>query len=511
MRTPVLAALLVGCVDPVPTTVGPGADRARVVGARLDVTPLVPGSDVTLTVVGINPQEIVRIALGTSQGSGPCVGAAGVLCLDVLSPTPVAETTADSQGVATVAVPLPATIPVGVTVHLQAVVIRGASGAAWESSNVVTRTTQTAPLIVGQMVPGDLTITEVMIDPAAVADADGEWFELLNTSGLDADLDGLRITDFVGDDVTLAGTLLLGAGERLLIGRSADPAANGGIDPDLVIPMSLANDFDEIHLMDGAVTVDAVAWDDGASFPDPSGASISLPGHADHLDNDAGVNWSTSTCAYGAGDAGTPGRANTDTDGLGCPTTITALRDPTHPDHPPTGTIHSVSSAVVTGTWGLGFTIQDPLASSFGGLHVYAPYGPTPAIGDVVTVTGTYEEYYGLTELTYPTVVVTGSGAVPAIDVDPCLVSTGGVLAEPLESMRVRLSGPTITDDNPDAPLDFNEFEVDGCLRVDDLMCAGCWPTQPPLGTSFSEVSGILDFRYGENKLQPTDPGDLIF
>lgn len=40
---------------------------------------------------------------------------------------------------------------------------------------------------------GDLVITEVMPDPSAVGDSDGEWFEVKNTSGAAVDLNGLQM------------------------------------------------------------------------------------------------------------------------------------------------------------------------------------------------------------------------------------------------------------------------------------------------------------------------------
>ena len=514
MRTIPLILVTIACSEgAVPALADPaprGAPEAA--GAQLTVSTLVPGRSATFTVAGIHPQEIVRLALGTGLGNGPCVGAAQALCLDITAPMPLAEIEADNFGVATLIMDLPPTLTIGSTAHIQAVVIRGASGAAWEASNVVSQTVQTASLVVDQMGPGDLTITEVMQNPAAVSDVDGEWFEIRNTSGLDVDLDGLRITDFVNDDVTLVSTLLLDPGEYLVIGRQTDPTLNGGAPVDVAIQMDLGNAFDELHLLANAVTVDAVAWDDGASFPDPNGASMTLPSALDHLDNDAGVLWSPSTCTYGDGDAGTPGTANHDADGAGCPTTIGALRDPTHPAHPLEGTIHTIEGAIVTGVWSDGYTIQDPVAASFGALHVYDPIGSVPSLGDEITVTGTYEEYFGLTELTSPAFVVTDTGrSVAPIDVDACMVGTGGLLAEPLESMRVRITAPMITDANPDAPLDFNEFEVEGCLRIDDLLCPTCWADQPPVGTPFVEIVGPLDYRFSDNKVQPAAPADLVF
>jgi len=54
-----------------------------------------------------------------------------------------------------------------------------------------------------------------------------------------------------------------------------------------------------------------VGYDDGATFPDPDGASMSLdPGSYDAGDNDLGGNWCEGASDYNMGDLGTPGAAN---------------------------------------------------------------------------------------------------------------------------------------------------------------------------------------------------------
>lgn len=52
-------------------------------------------------------------------------------------------------------------------------------------------------------------------------------------------------------------------------------------------------------------------FDSGATFPDPTDASLSLdPAAIDPILNDDGANWCTATTTYGSGDEGTPGAAN---------------------------------------------------------------------------------------------------------------------------------------------------------------------------------------------------------
>ncbi len=213
----------------------------------------------------------------------------------------------------------------------------------------------------------------------------------------------------------------------------------------------------------------------------------------------------------GLGDACDPCPDDSNADGAGCPTTIQAIRDPDDPDHIPAGTAVTVSGAVVTGVRaGNGFYVQQPGAAEYGGLYVYDGGAASVAAGDVVSVAGTADEYYGLTEITDATTTVTGSAALPdPVEVAPCDAATGGSLGEPLEAMLVVVRDVEVTDENPDDPDDYGEFEVGGCLRVDDELYDGAW-SRPAEGATFSSITGVLTFRYGERKLVPRDAGDLV-
>ncbi|MCB0577875.1 MAG: lamin tail domain-containing protein [Phaeodactylibacter sp.] len=162
--------------------------------------------------------------------------------------------------------------------------------------------------------PGDVVINEIMQNPAAVADADGEWFELYNTTLGSIDLNGWSISD-AGTDLHVidnGGPLLIPAGGYLVLGNNGDPAANGGVAVDYAYSsgtFNLANGADEIILTaPDLVEVDRVEWDDGATFPDPTGASMAL--QLTNLDNNDGANWCEAMTPYGAGDLGTPGAVN---------------------------------------------------------------------------------------------------------------------------------------------------------------------------------------------------------
>ena len=52
------------------------------------------------------------------------------------------------------------------------------------------------------------------------------------------------------------------------------------------------------------------------------------------------------------------------------------------------------------------------------------------------------------------------------------------------------------------------EFVVDGTLRVNDYFYLTT--PFPVVNTSYSELIGVLDFRNGNQKLEPRDAGDLV-
>jgi len=106
--------------------------------------------------------------------------------------------------------------------------------------------------------------------------------------------------------------------------------------------------------------------------------------------------------------------------------------------------------------------------------------------------------------------VTSTGGSVEAISIaDTCEVGTGGALAEPLEGMVVTVSGVAVTSSNPDAPSDYGEFELDECLRVDDQLSDVLVP-QPPEGTTYSTLTGVLTYTYGHAKLEPRGPEDVV-
>ena len=261
-------------------------------------------------------------------------------------------------------------------------------------------------------------------------------------------------------------------------------------------PCPLAADQPECTHAPGDVDGDGIASDDdGCPYAyDPDQGDRDGDGHGDACDLCPDEpNPGEEACGYAIGD----------------------LRDPSSPRHPAEGTSVRISDVAVTGVYrGRGFYVQDPDAASLGGLYVYGDGAITDddgvAVGDRVRVTGVYSEYYGLSQIGSPTVAVIGSLPVPdTIDVaDACAIGTDGALAELLEGMLVRVTEVTVTSANPDAPSDYGEFEVNGCLRIDDQLSDVLIP-QPPEGATYSALSGVLTYTYGNTKLVPRGAEDV--
>ena len=151
-----------------------------------------------------------------------------------------------------------------------------------------------------------LLINEIMQNPYAVSDENGEWFEIYNDGEAPINLEGWIIADKDDDTTVIAESYLSHPGSYSIIGIDANESVNGGVNVDIEISeFSLGNGSDEIILLNpSGIMVDSVGWDNGSTFPDPTGASMALL--SPELDNSVGSNWAESTLPYGDGDFGTP-------------------------------------------------------------------------------------------------------------------------------------------------------------------------------------------------------------
>ena len=170
----------------------------------------------------------------------------------------------------------------------------------------------------GDPSPNNIVITEVMVNPAAVSDSYGEWFEIYNNDTIAIDLAGWRIADSE-DDLhelqTVSIEFYIIPGDYLVLGRNADSAENGGYNADYEYwGFQLSNSSDEIFLInDEGRIVDEIEYT--SSFPFSSGASMYLRNV--EFDNAVDTSWAMSETPFGDGDYGTPGRAWDDTTSAG--------------------------------------------------------------------------------------------------------------------------------------------------------------------------------------------------
>jgi len=173
-----------------------------------------------------------------------------------------------------------------------------------------------------------------------------------------------------------------------------------------------------------------------------------------------------------------------------------------------------------------GFFVQEPDsagAAENSGIYVYVSdegilgdIEPMIAVGNSVTLKAVYTEYYDLSELTISTVKdvqLLGTDTVtPTPIADPCSIATGGAQAEAYEGVLVQVSEVSVTSENPDAPdNDYGEFEVAGCLRVDDLFFEmDAVEINPTLNTEFATLTGPMYYAYDNAKVCPRTGSDLV-
>jgi hypothetical protein len=197
-----------------------------------------------------------------------------------------------------------------------------------------------------------------------------------------------------------------------------------------------------------------------------------------------------------------------------CATAVEALADESHPEHPQAGSAVFVTGLYVTAVrpMNMGFWVETGTQEPFTGLAVFSNGSQPPlAVGDVVDVSGTYGEYFGLVGITNPTVTIVETGSplpFSPLLVDPATVATGGMLAEDYEAMLLQVDDVTITVQNSDAPMDFDEFTVTGALRINDSNFAALDNTCM-VGAQFTSIVGTLDFSFANTKLEPRNANDI--
>jgi len=183
------------------------------------------------------------------------------------------------------------------------------SGIADSAGNFITVSTASAP---HQSEGPTVLITEIMVDPDAQQDADGEWFEIKNVSSSALDLSGWWFSDPDTSEVLVLPEYpqVIKPGEYKLIVRNAGPG--GMLDTSVAVfheypLMDLDNVADGLRVFSADSTmVDQVTFDTQGSWSSVSGTSYQWPPWGG--DRSDGSNWFQVAPEYFSGDYGTPGR-----------------------------------------------------------------------------------------------------------------------------------------------------------------------------------------------------------
>jgi hypothetical protein len=204
----------------------------------------------------------------------------------------------------------------------------------------------------------------------------------------------------------------------------------------------------------------------------------------------------------------------------GCPPeaiTIQDVRDPIRRAALPAGpvtveglVVTAVRTRMIGGEPHFDTFVQDPAGGPWSAIEL-AALTSAPALGDVLTVSGTHQDYFGQDRLIDVTVEVTGTAALPgaAHFADPGDIATGGDDAYPFQSALIRIEDVTVIDDRV-LGTDGNwrgDFRVTG-----DLVVGRIFPHDymPENGDSLLSVTGVLVYGFGESRLQPRDNDDVV-
>lgn len=165
------------------------------------------------------------------------------------------------------------------------------------------------------------------------------------------------------------------------------------------------------------------------------------------------------------------------------------------------------------------YYIQDK-EEAWSGIWVRDYYHFGFAIGDMVEVTGTVQEDYGVTRIANVdsatgAKLLSSGNVINPIVVTTGEITTGGANAEAYESVLVKVQNLTVSNAYPDAPSNFGEFSINdgsGALRVDDLALYfdGNLNNAFALNDHIDAMIAIHYFSFSNYKLLPRSNADII-
>lgn len=204
--------------------------------------------------------------------------------------------------------------------------------------------------------------------------------------------------------------------------------------------------------------------------------------------------------------------------------TIKQIQDHQDPAYPPPSSEVTLEGVVITSPISQpysrstlqGFFLEAPSAGPQSGIYIQFPTTMTAsitskvAVGNVVNITGIYEEYFGNTQLTLTDpekLTKIGTAAVPGPDTVTCEeVMTAARLAEDYEGVLICVENAVVTQ----ATDRFGQFRVCNGLAVGPLFFPYAQTPKPSLGTRYQKLCGPLHYSYNESKLEPRNSSDMI-
>jgi hypothetical protein len=161
---------------------------------------------------------------------------------------------------------------------------------------------------------GGIIFSEIMANPSALADNEGEWLEVYNTLSVAVNLQNLVIRRDDVNSHVISDPVVIQPGGYFVLARTVSAVSGNAYVYGSSITLTNTSALVSISNYgtdgtDGSL-IFSVTYG-GAGFSVPAGASLSLnPLHLNASDAQSGSNWCTAASSYSTGDLGTPGEAN---------------------------------------------------------------------------------------------------------------------------------------------------------------------------------------------------------
>ncbi len=150
--------------------------------------------------------------------------------------------------------------------------------------------------------------------------------------------------------------------------------------------------------------------------------------------------------------------------------------------------------------------VQEQDGGAWSGINVFLPNGaPALAVGDVVDITGTYEEFFDNSQIVVQDMadIVPTGGTAPVV---PEVLTPADCLLEDWEGVLATVENVTVTVEGMEM---YWEWEVDGLTMDKQFIANDDWP-KPTVGTTYSSLTGPLRFAFEKRRMSPRDLNDIV-